>query len=146
MTTSTTMTTKNARETEKINLGLFLTAVCGQTDLLCAFLRLVLLSLVKMSWKKVVYSYFERDCRKKCTWQSRKVLWVVLDALFFKEIWKNGIGGHGHMFASAKGKQQKYVRQLQSSGTMYWSYPIFSLGIVPCTFCPTTFLEIAVCI
>ena len=123
---------------------LFLTAVYAETDLLCAFLRLVLLSLEKMSWKKVVYSYFEKGCRKKCMWQSRKVLWVVLSALFFKEIWKNGTGGHGHMFASAKGKQQKYVRQLQSSGTVYWSYPIFSFGIVACKFFPTTFLEIAV--
>ena len=40
MTTSTTTTTKNARETEKINLELFLTAVCGQTvcfSQACAF-------------------------------------------------------------------------------------------------------------
>ena len=49
-----------------------------------------------------VYSYFEKSCRKKCTRQSRKVLWVALRALFFKEIWKNGTGGHGHMFASMK--------------------------------------------
>ena len=54
-----------------------------------------------------VYSYFEKGCRKKCTRQSRKVLWVALRALFFKEIWKNGTGGHGHIFASTKGKQQK---------------------------------------
>ena len=39
------------------------------------------------------YSYFEKSCRKRCTWQSRKVLWVVLSALFFKEIWKNGTRG-----------------------------------------------------
>ena len=32
------------------------------------------------------YSYFEKGCRKKCTRQSRKVLWVALRALFFKEI------------------------------------------------------------
>ena len=83
-------------------------------------------------------------CRKKCTRQSLKVLWVVLSALFFKEIWKNGTEGHGHMFASAKGKKQQYVRQLQSSRTMYWSYPILSFGIDACTFLPTTFLEIAV--
>ena len=88
--------------------------------------------------------YFEKGCRKKCARQSRKVLWEVLGALFFKEIWKTGTRGHGHMFASAKGKQQKYVRQLQSSGTVYWSYPILSLGIVACTFFPTTVLEIAV--
>ena len=91
-----------------------------------------------------VYSYFEKGCRKKCTLKSRKVLWVVSSALIFKEIWKNGTGGHGHMFASAKGKQQKYVRQLQSSGTVYWWYPILPFGIVACTFFPTAFLEIAV--
>ena len=35
----------------------------------------------------------------------RKVLWVVLNSLFFKEISNNGKRGHGRMFASAKGKQ-----------------------------------------
>ena len=61
----------------------------------------------------VVYSYFKKShCRKKCTRQSRKVLWMVFSSLFFKQIWKNGTRGHGHMFASAKGKQQKWVRQL----------------------------------
>ena len=53
------------------------------------------------------YSYFEKGCRKKCTRQSRKVLWVVLSSLFYKEIWKKGTRGHGHMFARAKGKQKK---------------------------------------
>ena len=53
------------------------------------------------------YSYFEKGCRKKCTRQSRKVLWVVLSSPLFKEIWKIGERGHGRMFASAKGKQQK---------------------------------------
>ena len=38
---------------------------------------------------EIVYSYFEKGCRKKCTRQSRKALWVVLSSLFFKEIWKN---------------------------------------------------------
>ena len=32
------------------------------------------------------YSCFDKVCRKKCTRQSRKVLWVVLSSLFFKEI------------------------------------------------------------
>ena len=53
------------------------------------------------------YSYFEKGCRKKYTRQSRKVLGVALRALFFKEIWKNGTGGHGHVFARTKGEQQK---------------------------------------
>ena len=53
-----------------------------------------------------VYSFFEKGCRKKCTWQFRKVLWVVLSSLFFKEIWKNDTRGHWRIFASAKGKQR----------------------------------------
>ena len=32
------------------------------------------------------YSYFEKGCRKKCTQQYQKVLWVVLIVLLFKEI------------------------------------------------------------
>ena len=31
------------------------------------------------------YSYFEKGCRKKCARQSRKLLWVILRSLFFKE-------------------------------------------------------------
>ena len=31
-------------------------------------------------------SYFEKGCRKKCTRQCRKALWVVLSSLFFEEI------------------------------------------------------------
>ena len=30
------------------------------------------------------YSYFEKGCRKNCTRQSPKALWVVLSSLFFK--------------------------------------------------------------
>ena len=32
------------------------------------------------------------------------------------------------------------------SGTVNWSYPILPFGIVACTFFPTIFLEIAVCV
>ena len=51
-------------------------------------------------------SYFEKGCGKKCTRQSRKVLWVVLSSLFFKEIWENGTRGHGNMSESAKGSNK----------------------------------------
>ena len=66
-----------------------------------------IISKTPRSKKFKTYSHFEKGCQKKCTRQSRKVLWVVLTTLFFKEISKNGRRGHGHMFASAKGKQQK---------------------------------------
>ena len=62
---------------------------------------------------QTTYSYFEEGCRITCTRQTRKVLWgCSLSSLFFKQIWKNGRRGHGHMSASAKGKEQKQVRQL----------------------------------
>ena len=66
--------------------------------------------LLILSWSKPydnAYSYFEKGCPKKCTRQSRKVLWVVSSSLFLKEIWKNGMKGNELMFASAKGTYQK---------------------------------------
>ena len=104
----------------------------------------ILFSLVSViGFVHIVHSYFEKGCRKKCTQQSRNGLWVVLSLLFFEEIWKNGTRGLGRLFASTEGKQQKYVRQLSTSGIVHWPYPIFPFGIVACTFFPT-FLEIAV--
>ena len=41
-----------------------------------------------------ISSYFKKGCQKNCMQQlSQKVLWVVLSALFVKEIWKNDTGG-----------------------------------------------------
>ena len=89
-----------------------------------------------------IYSYFEKGCQKKCTRQTRKVLWVVLSSLLFKEIWKNGTRGHGRMFARAKGKR---VRQLQCQEQCIDHIPYYpSYCRVHCTFFPTSFLEIAV--
>ena len=82
-----------------------------------------------------VYSYFERGCRIKCMQQYQKVLWVVLSSRFFKEIWKNGMRGHGRVFANIKGQQQKKVWQLQCQES-----PKLPFQIVACTFFPTTFL------
>ena len=75
------------------------------------------------------YSYFEKGRRKKCTRQSRIVLWVVFSSLFFKEIWKNGKMGHGYMSAGAEVSSTAAVW-----GTVYWSYRILPFGIVACTF------------
>ena len=70
-----------------------------------------------------LFSYFEKGCRKKCTRQSRRALWLVLSALFFREIGKKGTGGRGQVFTSAKGKQQKWVRHLYTP----YMQPIFTL-------------------
>ena len=78
----------------------------------------------------LIYSYFEKGCRKRCTRQSGKVLGVVLSSLFFKEICKNGTRGHGLMFAIAKGKQQKQVLQLKCQEQSIDHIPL----IAACTF------------
>ena len=48
------------------------------------------------------------------------------------------------MFASAKGKQQKSVRELQCQEQVYRSYPILPFGMSRAQFFATTFLEVAV--
>ena len=50
-----------------------------------------------------------------------------------------------YVWSSTNGKQQKEVRQLQSLGTVYWSYPILPFGLSCVHFLPTAFLKIAVC-
>ena len=86
--------------------------------------------------RKVVGKSARDNPERHCGW-----FWVLFFSKKFEGI---GTKGRGNVFASVKGKQQKLVRQLQSSGTVYWSYPILPFGIVACTFFPTTFLEIAV--
>ena len=56
------------------------------TIILCWSRVCCLVLTVEIHMLVYVYSYFEKGCRKKCTQQSRKVLWVVLNSLFFKEV------------------------------------------------------------
>ena len=37
---------------------------------------------LKVRLVEAIYNYFEKGCRKKCTRESRKVLWVVLSSPF----------------------------------------------------------------
>ena len=85
---------------------------------------------------KVVGKSARYNPERHCGW-----FWVLCSSKKFERI---GRKGHGSVFLSAKGKQPKYVWQLQSSGTVYWSYPILPFGIVAFTFFPTSSLEIAV--
>ena len=57
------------------------------------------------SWD--TYSYFEKGCRKKCTRQSRKALWVVSVHCSSEKFERIGTKGQENVFASANGKQQK---------------------------------------
>ena len=106
-----------------------------------------------------IYSYFEKGHAT-----TPKGIVGGFEFTVFRRIWKNGKRGHGHMSASAKGKQQNSsVRDSilninlvprafplkngwggKALGTrLYWTYPILPLGIVARTFFPTTFLKIA---
>ena len=83
------------------------------------------------SWRARPYSYFEKGCRKKCTRQSRKVLWVVLSSLFFKKFERMARETMDQYVRAAKGKQQLKVGSTATvSGTVYWLYPISPFGIV----------------
>ena len=92
-----------------------------------------------------VYSYFEKVCRKKCTRQCRKVLWVILRSLFFKESRDRLARKAVDICLRVLKESNKVGSTATKSGTEYWSYPILPLGIVACTFFPTNFLDIAVC-
>ena len=103
---------------------------CGRQ--LCFYADILIVLPTKRPTVRIwatICSYFEKSCRKKRTRQTRKVLWVVLSSLFFKEIWKNGKGGHGHMSVSAKGKQQKLVRQLQCQEQCIEHIPYYLSGL-----------------
>ena len=86
--------------------------------------------------RKVVGKSARDNPERHCGW-----FWIHCSSEKFERI---GSKGSENVFASANGKQQKQVRQPQSPGTVYLSYPILPSGIVACTFFLTTFLEIAV--
>ena len=75
-----------------------------------------------------VYSYFKKGGRKKCTRQSRKVLWVILSSLFFKKISKNGTKNHGTMFAMLK-ESDKVDSTATVSGKVYDHIPYYLSGL-----------------
>ena len=97
------------------------------------------LSLPCSALKLSIYSYFQRGCRKKCTRQSRKVLWMVLSPMFLKEIWKNCTSSHGRMFARAKRKQQKTFWQLQCLEQCIDHIPYYLSGWSRAHFCRQPF-------
>ena len=55
----------------------------------------------------IVYSCFEKGCRRKCTRQSRKVLWVGFEFTVLERNLKEWYERPWTMFPSAKAKQQK---------------------------------------
>ena len=73
-------------------------------------------------------SYFKKLSEK--VHATIPILWVVLSSLFFKEILNNGERGHGRMFVSAKGEQQKSeLRQLQCQGQSIYHIQYYLSGL-----------------
>ena len=63
---------------------------------------------------------FRERLSKKCTRQSRKVLWVVLSSLFFKKFERMARETMDQYVRAAKGKQQLKVGSTATvSGTVY---------------------------
>ena len=101
-----------------------------------------------------VYSYFEKGCRKKCTGQSRKVLWVVLSSLFFQRNLKEWyerpwtyVHGQNHARITAyriykRSTVQKITKKKKRNSVLLISRTTFRDYRVHIF--PTTFLEIAV--
>ena len=91
-----------------------------------------------------VYSYFEKGCRKKCTWQTQKALWVVLSSLFCKESWKNWYERPWKCVCECYRKATK----VGSTGTVVRNSVLIISHITFRDCCvhivPTPFLEIAV--
>ena len=85
-----------------------------------------------------IYIQLFRDwgCRKKCTQQSRKILWVVLSSLFFQ--------GMDVCLWVLKESNKSRFDSCSVRNSTDWSCTILPFGIVARTFFPTTFLKIAV--
>ena len=77
----------------------------------------------------IVYSCFEKGCRRKCTRQSRKVLWVGFEFTVLERNLKEWYERPWTMFPSAKAKQQKQVQQLQCQKQCIDHIPYYISGL-----------------
>ena len=92
----------------------------------------------------ITYSYFEKGCRKKCTRQSRKVLWVILRSLFFKE--SQDRMAREAMDSCLRVLKESNKSRFDSQKVRNSVLLISHITLRDCRvqFFPTTFLEIAV--
>ena len=66
----------------------------------------ILASISQSTCKAVRIQLFRERLSERCAWQARKVLWMVVSSLFFKEIWSNGKRSHGRMLVRDKGSNK----------------------------------------
>ena len=91
------------------------------------------------------YSYFKKGCRKKCTRQTRKALWVVFEFTVLQrnleELARKAMKMCLRVLKeSNKSRFDSYSRQEQCIDHI----PYYLSGLSRAHFFPTTFLEIAV--
>ena len=66
----------------------------------------ILASISQSTCKAVRIQLFRERLSDKCTWQARKVLWMVLSSPFFKEILRNVKASHRRMLVRDKGSNK----------------------------------------
>ena len=66
----------------------------------------ILASISQSTCKAVRIQLFRERLSDKCTWQARKVLWMVLSSPFFKEILRNVKTSHRRMLVRDKGSNK----------------------------------------
>ena len=66
----------------------------------------ILASISQSTCKVVRIQLFRERLSDKCTWQARKVLWMVLSSPFFKEILRNVKTSHRRMLVRDKGSNK----------------------------------------
>ena len=66
----------------------------------------ILASISQSTCKAVRIQLFRERLSDKCTWQVRKVLWMVLSSPFFKEILRNVKTSHRRMLVRDKGSNK----------------------------------------
>ena len=95
-------------------------------------------------WKFLKYSYFEKGCRKKYTWQSQKVLWVFWVHCYSKKLGRVAQETMDGTYVCLWVIKQHNKSTFDSYSVLIIPYPILTFGIVACTFFPTTLLKTAV--
>ena len=98
-------------------------------------------------FEQVLLNYFYKlTAISERLWEKVHATWRVggFEFTVLQRRLKNVTRFHGRMFASAKGKQQKQVRQLQRREQCIDHIPYYLSGLSRAHFFPTTFLGIAV--
>ena len=97
------------------------------------FIRSFFIWVCHVEWCQTIYT---RNPERCCGW-----FWAHYSSKKFEIVAREAMDVCVRMLNFSN--KSRFV-SYSTLGTVYWSYPILSFGIVACTFCTTTFFEIAV--